>query len=107
MTITTVLLYTKRFRSSGSSAQTCVCVCACVRVFVRACMCALVLPQCNVVVVLLSSIFLKCSAMLCFNLTYVCTVNIHTFTDFNDFMRHSSITTVPCPVSCDRRHDNH
>ncbi len=36
----------------------CVCVCACVRVFVLACMCALVLPQCNVVVVLLSSLYL-------------------------------------------------
>ena len=29
------------------------------------------------------------------------------FADFDDVMRHSSITTVPYPVNCDRRHDNH
>ena len=29
------------------------------------------------------------------------------FTDFNDFMRHSSIPTVPYPVNCVHRHGNH
>ena len=34
-------------------------------------------------------------------------LDICAFADFNDFMRHFSITIVPYPVNCDRRHGNH